>query len=116
MKILAAAALSALLLTGLGAATATPAQAASFGFYIGDGYHGPRDYHRYRTWHEPVYYGGSWYRGPIYYRTYGSRRMYWLDGGWRYDGWRGPRPRHIEWRDRGWRGRDHWRHDRRHWR
>lgn len=110
MKFLATAALSALLLTGVTAATTTPAEArVSVGFYVGDGDYGPpRGY--YRRHYDPVYYDGYWYRGPIYYRGYGPRRMYWIDGDWRYDGWRGPRPRHIDWRDRGWRDRD-W-HDR----
>lgn len=52
----------------------------------------PPDYCRYRVWNEPVYYGGVWFNGPIYYRTLGGVNSFWLNGGWRRDEWRGPRP------------------------
>ncbi len=61
----------------------------------------PPDYCEYPVNFEPVYFGGSWYRGPIYYRWYGGGRMYWLNGGWRRDEWRGARPSSIRWSDRG---------------
>ncbi len=32
----------------------------------------PLDYCRYQTWNQPVYYGGLWYSGPIYYRAIGG--------------------------------------------
>ncbi len=68
----------------------------------------PPRYCDYRVYREPVYWGGSWYRGPIYYRHHHGRPQYWLHGGWRYDEWRGARPRSIRWDDRGgWRGRGH---------
>src|ERR1043166_8929595 len=41
----------------------------------------------------PVYWGGEWYRGPVYYREYRGEYWYWIHGGWRRDEWRGPRPR-----------------------
>lgn len=68
----------------------------------------PPDYCEYPVYYEPVYWGGSWYRGPIYYRWYGGERLYWLNGGWRRDGWRGARPS-IRWTDHGgWHGGHAW--------
>lgn len=78
----------------------------------------PPDYCDYPVYFEPVYYDGYWYRGPIYYRWYGGERLFWLNGGWHRDGWRGHRPE-IRWQDRGshfrggWGGRDGGGHDRR---
>jgi hypothetical protein len=64
----------------------------------------PADYCRYQTWNEPVYYGGIWYSGPIYYRNYAGANWFWLNGDWRRDEWRGQRPA-IDWnRNRYWRG------------
>jgi len=69
----------------------------------------PPGYCGYRVYYDPVFWGGSWYRGPIYYRWYGGHRQFWLHGGWRRDEWRGHRPARIEWRggDGDWRG-SHW--------
>jgi hypothetical protein len=61
----------------------------------------PPDYCDYPVYYEPVFYGGYWYRGPIYYRWYRGRRLFWLHGKWRGDEWRGPRPAHIQWQHRG---------------
>jgi hypothetical protein len=69
----------------------------------------PADYCRYRIWNQPVYYGGNWYSGPIYYRTDGGSNSFWLNGDWRRNEWRGSRPR-IDWNRRGnqlWRGDVH---------
>ncbi|MDE2183326.1 MAG: hypothetical protein KGJ78_09920 [Alphaproteobacteria bacterium] len=60
----------------------------------------PPDYCDYPVYFEPVYWDGYWYRGPIYYRWYGGQRLYWLNGGWHRDEWRGPRPQ-IRWQNRG---------------
>jgi hypothetical protein len=61
----------------------------------------PADYCDYPVYFEPVFSGGFWYRGPIYYRWYHGDRMFWLNGGWRADGWHGgPRP-NIDWQNRG---------------
>jgi hypothetical protein len=91
----------------------------------GDGYYGasnnydcdyhsppwgyPADYCRYQVWNQPVFHGGVWYGGPIYYRTYGGVNWYWLYGDWRRDSWRGARPR-LDWNRGGnqrWRGKIH---------
>ena len=69
----------------------------------------PPDYCHYRTWNEPVYYGGIWYSGPTYYRTDRGLNVFWLNGDWRRDEWRGQRPR-IDWNRGGnqfWRGEIH---------
>src|SRR5438105_8721607 len=65
----------------------------------------PPDFCNYQVWQEPIYVGGLWYSGPTYYRTYGGERMFWLNGGWRPDEWRGARPSRIDWgRNRYWSG------------
>jgi hypothetical protein len=61
----------------------------------------PPDYCDYPVYFGTVFWDGTWYRGPIYYRWYGGERMFWLNGSWRRDGWRGGRPPQIRWRDRG---------------
>ena len=69
----------------------------------------PADYCRYELWNEPVYYRGVWYSGPIYSRNYGGETWFWLNGDWRRDEWRGPRPR-IDWNRGGnvfWQGDVH---------
>jgi hypothetical protein len=69
----------------------------------------PPDYCRYPVWSQPVYYAGIWYGGPIYYRSYGSYNLFWLNGGWRRDEWRGARPR-IDWNhghNKFWQGEIH---------
>jgi len=60
----------------------------------------PPDYCDYPVFFEPVFFGGTWYRGPIYYRWTHGQRLYWLNGGWRADQWHGARPA-ITWEDRG---------------
>jgi hypothetical protein len=68
----------------------------------------PPDYCNYQVWTDPVYYGGLWYGGPIYYRSYAGANWFWLNGGWRRDEWRGARPGYIDWgRNRYWRGDVH---------
>jgi hypothetical protein len=57
----------------------------------------PPDYCDYNLWYQPVYLGGLWYSGPFYSRYVGGDRLFWLNGGWRRDGWRGARPAHIDW-------------------
>lgn len=57
----------------------------------------PPDFCNYNVWYQPVYFGGLWYGGPIYYRDFGGERMFWLNGGWHRDEWRGARPAHIDW-------------------
>jgi hypothetical protein len=61
----------------------------------------PPDYCDYPVYFEPVYFDGTWYRGPIYYRWTHGRRLFWLHGGWHENAWRGPSPPHITWQARG---------------
>jgi hypothetical protein len=124
MNRMAKAALGGLMLAGAAAFAAEPAAAqASFGISFGydDDYGAPPfsdpcayydyydepppwglppDYCDYPVYFEPVFFGGTWYRGPIYYRWYGGERLFWLNGGWQRDEWRGPMPR-INWSYRG---------------
>jgi hypothetical protein len=44
------------------------------------------------VYYGPVFFGGAWYDGPLYYRDWYGQRQYWLHGGWHFDEWRGPRP------------------------
>jgi len=64
--------------------------------YAGGGYCDawgcPDGYYDMPLYYGSVYYGGSWFNGPHYYRDYGGRRQYWIHGGWHSDGWRGARP------------------------
>ncbi|NIK87229.1 putative membrane protein YgcG [Rhizomicrobium palustre] len=128
MKVFGKAVFAAMLLMGTAGLTAAPAKAEfaiGFSFGYDGGYFSdpcdyydyydvappwglPPDYCEYPVYSEPVYFGGSWYRGPIYYRWYGGDRLYWLNGGWRRDEWRGARPS-IRWTDRGgWHARRDW--------
>jgi hypothetical protein len=52
----------------------------------------PDEYWDMPVWYGPVYYDGRWFNGPVYYRDFGGQRLFWVRGGWRRDGWRGPRP------------------------
>ncbi len=128
MKNFGKVAMSALMLAGASMLTATSASAQvdvgiSFGYGPGfvpysdpcayyDYYDEPPpwglppDYCDYPVYFEPVYWGGNWYRGPIYSRWYGGERLFWLNGGWRRDEWRGSRPE-IRWEDRGGWGHGH---------
>lgn len=122
MKSFARAALGVLLLAGATFGATAPAAAAEVGISFGFGgpgyalgdpcdyydyYDGPPpwglppDYCDYPVYFEPVYFDGYWYRGPIYYRWNHGRRLFWLHGGWREDGWRGGRPPAINWQNRG---------------
>jgi hypothetical protein len=68
----------------------------------------PPDYCAYQIWQEPIYVGGLWYSGPIYYRGFGADRSFWLNGGWHRDEWRGSRPGRIDWgRNMRWSGPVH---------
>lgn len=77
----------------------------------------PPGYCGYPVYYGPVYWGDTWYRGPIYYRWDGDRRLFWLNGGWRHNEWHHRYRPHIEWRDRsyghwrgGYSGGAHWNH------
>lgn len=104
-KLLKTAAVAALL-SGAALFTAMPASAgvsisigvpgisfsATSGGYC-DRWGCPGGYWDYPVWYGPVYFGGEWYQGPVYYRRMGGTYYYWVRGGWHRDEWRGPRPR-----------------------
>lgn len=66
----------------------------------------PPDYCDYPVYSGPVMWNGMWYRGPIYYRWERGVRLFWLNGGWHRNGWRGGPVPAVRWRgdDRGYRG------------
>lgn len=120
MKMFAKSALGAFMLAAGTLAFTAPASAqAGISFGFGDGFYGfdscdyydyydqappwglPDDYCDYPVYFEPVFFDGFWYRGPIYYRWTHGHRVFWLNGGWREDAWRGPRPPAIAWESRG---------------
>jgi hypothetical protein len=40
-------------------------------------------------YYDPIFFGGEWYHGPYRWRMIGNERVYWIDGGWRHNEWRG---------------------------
>ncbi len=92
---------------GGAALTAAPANAASFS--IGFGFPGvgfsynsggycdrwgcPDQFWDYPIYYCPVYYRGTWFSGPVYYRSSRNGYLYWVHGGWRRDTWNRQRPR-----------------------
>lgn len=64
---------------------------------IGPGY-SPYDDEYY---YEPIYFGGAWYHGPYRWRMNHGERMFYVNGGWRRDEWRGARPNNIMFRNGG---------------
>ena len=103
MRILWQAAAAAAIMAGV---FAVPARADSFSIGLGGGgvsfsydsggycdrFGCPDGYWDLPVYDCPVFWGGDWYRGPVYYRRYNGRVMYWIHGDWRYDQWRGARP------------------------
>jgi hypothetical protein len=107
MKALIRAAGLAAFMAGSALFASAPADASGFSFSVGvpgvgfsyssggycDRWGCPSDYWGYPVYYGPVYFDGSWYQGPVYYRRTGGVYWYWVHGGWHRDEWRGPRPR-----------------------
>lgn len=57
-------------------------------------------------YYEPIYFDGYWYHGPYRWRMHHGERVFFVDGRWRRNEWRGgPMPTSIEFRNGGvWRG------------
>ncbi|HEY0281450.1 MAG TPA: hypothetical protein VGC27_02375 [Rhizomicrobium sp.] len=86
--------------------SAAPANAQDISFSFGSGGVGfsydsggycdswgcPDDFWDYPIYYCPVYFRGSWYNGPLYFRQYGGEYWYWIQGNWRRDQWRSMRP------------------------
>jgi hypothetical protein len=120
MKKLALAAAAAVMMAGTTVATTTPADArVVVGIGIGPGFYGPgyypgrycdpysRYYDPYRCdgdyYHDPIFFGGYWYRGPFRYRYWGGHRWFWVNHGWHRNEWHGARPSHMTFHG-GWYG------------
>lgn len=97
---------TAAILTGAAMFASAPARADGVSITIGvpgigfsydsggycDSWGCPEAYWDYPLYYGPVYFGGDWYRGPLYYRVVHGHHWYWIHGGWHRDHWRGPRP------------------------
>ncbi|HET7334745.1 MAG TPA: hypothetical protein VFI93_06465 [Rhizomicrobium sp.] len=122
MKSLAKIVAVAAAMVGASMFASAPARADSFGISIGNGGIGfslstggycdrwgcPDDYWNYPIYYGPVYYGNTWYRGPVYYRVRHGVRYYWVRGGWHRNYYRGPR--HHGWHYGPALSRDYYRH------
>jgi hypothetical protein len=88
--------------------SALPAQAASVGTGVGlgngiefsyqsggycDRWGCPDEFWDYPLYYCPVFYDGTWFRGPVYFSRRHDELWYWVHGGWHRDEWDGPRPR-----------------------
>ena len=42
-----------------------------------------------QVYYDPIYFGGAWYHGPYRWRIVHGERVFWVDGGWHRNEWRG---------------------------
>lgn len=42
-----------------------------------------------QVYYDPIYFGGAWYHGPYRWRMKHGQRVFWVDGGWHRNEWRG---------------------------
>jgi hypothetical protein len=42
-----------------------------------------------QLYYDPIYFGGAWYHGPYRWRVVHGQRVFWVDGGWHRNEWRG---------------------------
>jgi hypothetical protein len=42
-----------------------------------------------QMYYDPIYFGGAWYHGPYRWRVVHGQRVFWVDGGWHRNEWRG---------------------------
>ena len=99
MKTITKLAFGAAMLVSAAATTAAPANAGvSIGLSVGVpgvgiAYANPcyrpywyrPAYCGYQVYGQPIFVDGGWYRGPVYYRTYGGERYFWLHNQWTRD-------------------------------
>jgi hypothetical protein len=53
-------------------------------------------------YYDPIFFDGAWYHGPYRWRTVGSERVFWINGGWHRNEWtRGAYPASMEFRNGG---------------
>lgn len=109
MKMILKSTLAAALLAG---ATAVVPTSASAGVDISVNLGAPAvvvapDYVPYDAefYYDPIYIGGAWYHGPYRWRMVRGVRMFWVDGRWHRNEWRGAVPVSLVFRNGGyWRG------------
>jgi len=109
MKIIPKSALAAALLAG---ATVVVPASATAGVDISVNLGAPAvvvspDYAPYDAefYYDPIYIDGAWYHGPYRWRMVHGERVFWVDGRWHRNEWRGPIPVSLEFRNGGyWRG------------
>jgi hypothetical protein len=53
----------------------------------------PNLFWTYKIYYGPVYYRGTWFRGPVYVKDDRGRHYFWVAGGWHRDEWHAERPR-----------------------
>ena len=55
-----------------------------------------------QVYYDPIYFGGAWYHGPYRWRVVHGERVFWVDGGWHRNEWRGrPIPASLTFRNGG---------------
>jgi hypothetical protein len=55
-----------------------------------------------QMYYDPIYLGGSWYHGPYRWRMEEGQRVFWVNGGWHRNEWRGgPIPGSLTFRNGG---------------
>ena len=55
-----------------------------------------------QVYYDPIYFGGAWYHGPYRWRVVHGQRVFWVDGGWHRNEWRGRRiPASLTFRNGG---------------
>jgi len=42
-----------------------------------------------QVYYDPIYFDGAWYHGPYRWRMRHGQRVFWVDGGWHRNEWRG---------------------------
>jgi hypothetical protein len=52
----------------------------------------PEHFWRYRIYYGPVFFHGTWFKGPVYVKDDNGRHYFWVRGGWRRDEWHAQRP------------------------
>jgi len=56
-------------------------------------------------YYDPIYIDGAWYHGPYRWRMWHGMRVFWVDGRWHRNEWRGAIPASLVFRNGGyWRG------------
>lgn len=109
MKMLFKSTLAAALLAGAAAVLPT---AATAGVDVSVNFGAPAvvvspDYVPYDAefYYDPIFVDGAWYHGPYRWRMVHGVRVFWVDGRWHRNEWRGPVPARLVFRNGGyWRG------------